>query len=105
MAPDATGGAGCRLTIRITPRGGRDAVDGVDADGRLRVRVAAPPVDGAANEALIRLLRRELGVGRRGVVLVGGATSREKQLWLAVPVELVRERWPGLTVEASAGPT
>lgn len=92
----------CHVIVRLTPRGGRDGVDGVDPDGRLRVRVAAPPVDGAANEALVRLLARELGTGRRRVVLVSGATSREKRLWLDVSAEVVRDRWPGIAVEAAA---
>ncbi|MBX3030793.1 MAG: DUF167 domain-containing protein [Chloroflexi bacterium] len=92
------------MTVRLTPRGGRDGVDGADAEGRLRVRVAAPPVDGAANESLIRLLARELGTGRSSVMLVGGATSREKRLWVGVSVDVVRVRWPGVVAEASAAP-
>ena len=54
-----------RFAVRLTPRGGRDAIDGVGDDGVLRVRVAAPPVEGAANEALCRLLAQALGVARR----------------------------------------
>ena len=59
-----------RFAVRLTPRGGADRVDGV-VDGVLRVRVAAPPVDGAANTALIRLLARELDVP------VGSATATQ----------------------------
>ncbi|MFN8519072.1 MAG: DUF167 domain-containing protein [Chloroflexota bacterium] len=84
--------------MRLTPRGGRDQVTGVDAEGRLLVRVAAPPVDGAANEALVRLLARELGVGRTAVVVEAGATARVKRLQVALSAEHVRSRWPGVDV-------
>ncbi len=67
-----------RLLVRLTPRGGRDAVEGFDLDGTLRVRVAPPPVDGAANAALVRLLAKQLGIGRSSVRLVAGGQSRIK---------------------------
>ena len=53
---------------------------GVDAEGRLRVRVAAPPVDGAANESLVRLLAAVLDVPRSDVTIESGATSRVKRV-------------------------
>jgi hypothetical protein len=49
-------------------------------DGALRVRLAAPPVDGKANEALIAWVADELGIHRRGVELIRGMTSRRKQV-------------------------
>ena len=71
-----------RIRVRLTPRGGGDAIDGwTDRDGEqpvLRVRVAAAPVDGAANDALLRLLAKKLAVPRSGVAIVGGAQSRDK---------------------------
>jgi uncharacterized protein YggU (UPF0235/DUF167 family) len=71
-------------------------VDGV-VDGVLRARVAAPAVDGAANEALIRLLADELGVPRRDVRLVSGTTGRTKLVAVdGLPADSVLERWPGL---------
>ncbi|HEV7257129.1 MAG TPA: DUF167 family protein [Bosea sp. (in: a-proteobacteria)] len=77
---------GLRLTVRLTPRGGRDAIDGVEtlADGRpiLKVRVRAAPSDGEANAALIALLARELDLPRSGVALVAGATARLKTVAL-----------------------
>lgn len=88
----------CRFAVRLTPRGGRDAVTGVSAAGVLLVRVTAPPVDGAANEALVRLLARDLGVGRTAVVIESGATSRTKRLRVALAAEVVHGRWPGLEV-------
>lgn len=73
-----------RLAIRLTPRGGRDQVDGWarDAGGRvhLKVRVAAPPVDGQANAALEALIAKLLGLPRRSVRIVSGEAARLKQL-------------------------
>ncbi len=75
---------GAVLAVRLTPKGGRDAIDGVDvlADGRavLAVRVRALPAEGEANEALIRLIAKAVGVPSRDVTLVAGATARLKRL-------------------------
>jgi hypothetical protein len=72
------------LLVRLTPRGGREAVDGwaKDDGGRpyLKVRVAAPPVDGAANAALVALIAKKLKRPLRAVRIVGGETARFKQL-------------------------
>jgi uncharacterized protein YggU (UPF0235/DUF167 family) len=85
-----------RFAVRLTPRAGADRVDGV-VDGVLRARVTSPPVDGAANEALLRLVSAELGVPRRNVRLVSGAGSRTKVVGVAdVPPERLVQRWPGL---------
>ncbi len=85
-----------RLSVRLTPRGGADRVDGV-VDGVLRVRVAAPPVDGAANVALLRLLADELGVPRGAVRLAAGAASRIKVVEVdGVEPAAIARRWPGL---------
>jgi len=71
-------------------------VDGV-ADGVLRARVAAPAVDGAANQALLRLIADLLDVPRRDVRLLSGATARTKVIAVdGVGVERLLERWPGL---------
>ena len=75
-----------------------DAVDGV-VDGALRVRVAAPPVEGAANQALVRVLAQELGVARRSVRLVAGAAGRQKLVVVeGISADDVLARWPGLRV-------
>jgi uncharacterized protein (TIGR00251 family) len=78
---------GVILSVRLTPRGGRDAVENVEqlADGRsvLRVRVRAAPSDGEANAALIKLMAKMLGVPARDVGLVAGATTRLKRLKVA----------------------
>jgi uncharacterized protein YggU (UPF0235/DUF167 family) len=85
-----------RLAVRLTPRASVDRVDGVGDDGLLRVRVSAPPVEGAANEALCRLLARELGVSRGAVRVVGGAASRRKTVEVDVDPSAPAARWPGL---------
>ena len=78
---------GVRLVLRVTPSAGRSGIFGpVDVgEGRtaLAVKVAAPPVDGAANDALIALLAKELGVARSALCLVSGATSRLKVVRVA----------------------
>ena len=89
---------GTRFSVRLTPRGGADHVDGVQ-DGVLRVRVAAPPVDSAANRALVRLLADELGVARRDVRLVAGAAGRIKVIAVdGSGPDRVLERWPELRI-------
>jgi len=86
-SPWAAVAGGVALNVRLTPKGGRDAIDGIEhmADGRsvLKVRVAAPPSEGEANAALLRLIARRLGVAPRDVKLAAGATSRLKRLTIA----------------------
>ena len=88
------------LAVRLTPRGGRDAVDGwaSDADGRpyLKVRVASPPVDGAANAALVAFLAKTLKLPRSAVRLAAGDTARVKRLELdgVGPEDLTRAFGP-----------
>lgn len=73
-------------------------MDGV-TDGVLRVRVAAPPVDNAANQALLRLLADELGIARRDVRLVAGASGRTKLVVAdGIAPDALLERWPGLRI-------
>ena len=78
---------GLVITVRLTPKGGRDAIDGIEqmADGRavLKVRVRAAPSDGEANDALVRLMAKSLAVAARQVSLVAGATARVKRLEVA----------------------
>jgi uncharacterized protein (TIGR00251 family) len=73
-----------RLAVRLTPRGGRERIDGWARDdaGRayLKVRVAAPPVDGEANAALVRLIARTLKLAAGAVRIASGETARIKQL-------------------------
>ena len=83
-------GDSVRFAVRVQPRAARSKVAGVRG-GALLLRVAAPPVDGAANEELVRLLAGWLGVARRDVSIVGGAASRSKLVDVrGVSVEAVR---------------
>jgi uncharacterized protein (TIGR00251 family) len=69
----------CLLTVQVQPRASRTEIVGW-RDGALRVRLAAPPVDGAANDALVAFLADRLDLPKRQVVIVGGATARRKRL-------------------------
>jgi uncharacterized protein YggU (UPF0235/DUF167 family) len=76
--------SGLSVAIRLTPKGGRDALDGIEtlSDGRavLKARVRAAPTDGAANAALIALLAKTLDVPRRKMTLAAGDISRIKRI-------------------------
>ncbi len=78
---------GVALDVRLTPRGGRDAIEGVErrADGRLvlKARVRAAPFEGQANDALCRLLAHELGLAPRQVEITAGEGARIKRLRIA----------------------
>jgi len=86
-APWSTTATGVLLSVRLTPKGGRDAIDGIEvlADGRavLKARVRSAPVDGAANAALIALIAQTAGVPRSAVGFVAGETARIKRLRIA----------------------
>ncbi len=86
------------IAVRVTPRSSRDAVEGVDAEGVLRVRVTAPPADGAANKAVVKLVAAVAGLPKSAVSVVTGASSRHKQLRLeGTSAADVVSRWPGLS--------
>ena len=84
------------FTVRVVPRASRSGVAG-EHDGALRVRVAAPPVDGAANEELVRTLARALDVPPRDVEITSGHTSKLKQVRVA---NVGRERLEHLLEES-----
>jgi uncharacterized protein len=79
VTPTATG---LKILVRLTPKGGRDALDGIEAlaDGRkaVKARVRAVPEDGAANAALIGLIAKKLGVAKSLVAIAAGHTARLK---------------------------
>ncbi len=86
MAPWREARDGVVLVVRVTPRGGRDAIDGVEAmaDGRevLKVRVRVAPEGGEANAAVIKLLAAALKLRRADIEVTAGATARVKQIAL-----------------------
>jgi uncharacterized protein (TIGR00251 family) len=70
-------GSSVRVSVHVQPRATRSEIVGLHG-AALKVRLQAPPVDGAANEALVTLLAERLGVARRAVRVVAGASSRAK---------------------------
>jgi uncharacterized protein len=93
---------GLVVTVRLTPKAGRDSIDGIVhlSDGRsvLKARVSAAPSDGEANGALTRLLAQTFRIAPRDITLVGGATSRVKRMLIkgdvgtiAAALEQIRE--------------
>ena len=95
---DATAGE-ARIVVRVTPRGGRDAIDGVGPEGELLVRVRAAPVEGGANRAVLHLLADALRVPATAVELEAGEGSRTKRI--RVPSDAaarLRDAWPGVVV-------
>jgi uncharacterized protein (TIGR00251 family) len=70
-------GSTVRISVHVQPRAARSEIVGLHG-AALKVRLQAPPVDGAANEALVALLADRLGVAPRAVKVVAGASSRAK---------------------------
>jgi uncharacterized protein (TIGR00251 family) len=70
------------LDVFVAPRATRTRIMGVH-DGRLKIQLAAPPVDGKANDALVRFIAETLGVARAQVEIVGGPASKRKTVRLA----------------------
>lgn len=91
-------GDGVRIEVRVTPRAGRDEVVEV-RDGALVVRVAAPPVDGAANAAVSAVIAAALGIPRSSVEVVTGLRARRKVVVVRdLEHAVVAARWPELGV-------
>ncbi|MBB3164424.1 DUF167 domain-containing protein [Rhizobium laguerreae] len=85
-----------RLAVRLTPNGGRDALDGIEADGKgeafLKARVTAVPEKGKANKALILLIAKSLRIPKSSVSLISGETARKKILRIdGDPEDLVKK--------------
>ena len=92
-------GSDLLLRLRIQPRASREGIDGLHG-GRLRIRISSPPVDGAANDRLVRVLAEALGVPRAAIKLARGAKSREKD----IVVQGVAARAAELVARLTAAP-
>ena len=84
------------IAVRVTPRSAKPGIGAwrTGADGReeLEVRVAEAPADGAANEAVIRLLAKALGISRSEVAIISGHAARHKRVELPFDAPEVRRR-------------
>jgi uncharacterized protein (TIGR00251 family) len=100
---------GVALEVRLTPRGGRDAIEGVErrADGRpvLKARVRAAPFEGQANDALCRLLAHELGLAPRQVEITMGEGARIKRLRITGDPRMLDAALDRLTKVSAKGGT
>ncbi|WP_380783313.1 DUF167 domain-containing protein [Sphingomonas sp. R86520] len=81
---------GLAIAVRVTPRGGRDALT-AGTDEHFGTRLAAAPVDGAANAGLVALVAKTFGVSKRAVTIVAGETSRLKRLHIAGDATVLAE--------------
>jgi uncharacterized protein (TIGR00251 family) len=77
----APGPGGSTLTVTVTPRASRNQLE-LQGDGVLRVRVTAPPVDGAANKALLKFLASSLDIPQTWLTLAAGEGSRHKRVFV-----------------------
>ncbi len=96
---------GVILAVRAMPRAKRTEAAGMinDAEGRqlLRLRVAAPPVEGAANKAIVRWLADMLGVRKSDITIVSGETARHKQVEIAGDAAELEKRLAALLASSS----
>ena len=67
------------FTVRVLPRSSRSEIVG-EMDGVVKLKLTSPPVDGAANAELIKLLAKKLGVARSNIAIVSGETAKTKQM-------------------------
>lgn len=89
------GPTGTTLKVKLIPKSSRNQIEGKSGD-TYRIKVTAPPVDGKANEALIDLLAGRLGVAKRNIRIVSGASSRMKTLLISdIPSAEVSKRLDG----------
>ena len=98
----ATADGRCLLTVAVIPNARRTEAVGLH-DSALRVRLASPPIEGRANEALVAWLAQGLDLPKRGVELRHGATSRRKRLLLDCGVEKAAAWLDGLGLAVDDG--
>jgi len=87
---------GITFNVRVVPRASRSEIAG-EFDGALRVRLAAPPVDGAANRELIRVLAKELKVPQNSIDIVAGLASKSKTVSIRDVSDDAREQLKSLS--------
>lgn len=72
------------FNVHVQPRASRDEITGIHGN-RIKIRITAPPVDGKANEHLMRFLAIEFKVSKRQVILISGETGRDKRFKIEAP--------------------
>ncbi len=89
-----------RLSVRLTPNGGRDCIDGIESDAEgdtfLKARVCAVPENGKANKALVALLSKKLRVAKSAISFISGETARKKILRIEGDPEDLSEKLKAL---------
>lgn len=86
-----------RVQVQVTPRARSNEVRADREGGLVRIRVVAPPADGKANEAVLDLLRKRLGLARGDIRIVGGGTARRK--WIEAEGITEAELWRRLEAD------
>jgi uncharacterized protein YggU (UPF0235/DUF167 family) len=103
MEPFRATATGVAVVVRVTPRGGRDAIDGIDilSDGKavLKLRVRTAPTDGEANRAVISLVAHSLDVPRKSVRIASGETARIKHIVVDGDPALLLKKLQNLTAK------
>lgn len=89
LRPGADGGS--ELTLHVQPGASKSELAGLHGDA-LKLRIQAPPVEGAANKAVIAFIAERLGLAKRDIKLLRGDSSRRKTVWLPLTVEQVTEK-------------
>ncbi len=89
------GEGGAAIMVTVVPRASKDEIAGMQGDS-IKVRLTAPPVDGAANDALIKFLSKRLGVRQSAVEIVAGRSSRQKLVSIVglSPAEVTARLFP-----------
>ncbi len=87
------GKRGAALTVRVTPRARKTEFGGILEDGTVRIRVAAPPVEGKANRAVIAFLAKALGIRKNKIEIVAGERGLDKIISIdGIPADEVEEQ-------------
>ena len=102
------GRAGSAVTVHVTPKARKSEITGILPDGTLRIRLAAPPVEGSANKALVELLAKVLGVRENALEILAGEKGRDKivsvvDLDAKSVEERIRKYLKEITAKAEAG--